>query len=112
MPQHVSSITVTHTESQGARGHRAAKACVRMSAPCMASGCEERGMARGQGGRQGGRRPAILPLIPTLAPLVRLRHRDDAPSLLLLGILVTETHKRMKKGGEGGGVKAGERTEG
>lgn len=54
-------------------------------------------MAAGQGGRQGGRRPAILLRIPSLAPLVCLRHRDDAPSPLLLGILVTETRKRMKR---------------
>ena len=31
------------------------------------------------------------------SPLVRLRHRDDAPSPLLLGILATETQKRMKR---------------
>lgn len=47
-------------------------------------------------GREGKGLPFSYAFLPWL-PLVRLRHRNDAPSLLLLGILATETQKRMKE---------------
>lgn len=93
MPQRVSKRAVTHTESQGAGGSPGSKACVRMSAPCMRNG------EGGEGGKEAGREMACpsprhaFPWPPT--PIVCPYHRDDAPSPLLLGILVTETQKRM-----------------
>lgn len=98
MPQRVSKRAVTHTESQGAGGSPESKACVRMSAPCMRNGG---GRGRREGGKEAGREMAChsprhaFPWPPT--PIVCPCHRDDAPSPLLLGILVTETQKRMRR---------------
>lgn len=73
----------------GCRRLQGSEACVRLSAPFVAVARSE----QGRGGPWGLRTLIYLRRVPSPS----LRHRDDAPLPLLLGILVTQTQKRMKE---------------